>query len=582
MSTVTNIVNRLLDDDMQDIIDSPNKAYKALQDQKLLEAPSMRLKKTLCKLLNEKEEAIKDILATCYYEFQVSQDKNFKFDTAKQYAVNWLEKNTVPKRETVFEICFSLQKKLYTVDAVKELITTGFGKHGFTVRSAKECVYFYCFASGKSYADAQRILGEYGEAEVCESGEGRYCVESGKGNTTLLLRRQLLNNEWDTEERFKEFLLDNKPLFIGFSRSFVREYKELYLKLSPKIKLYGIKKEFDCANDADAFFHLVKREASDCIEKDERLSKLYEMYLNAKKNASVDALSRYYSDNQSELHRLWDLVIMPQITEKAKKSTKPISANKMAQFISRGIPRGKREQRATDYNSNQQRNSPKHAVALTSREFSEYEERAKNTDSKLYQSESYGVMAAFPYRKDIIAPGKIENALSASNKKNPFDSLHYRKLFLIMFYYNYFFDAFCYSAGQSSLQTQFDFHTFVSEITETLYRCNMAPLYRNDHFDWLILNSAATIADGYIPPHVPDEDEGYVYIAERIAEHLDNGCKHDDYVAICEIIEDASVDEIRYLYDRFPVESSDDIDEIRSELINLFTDDADGTAYQCV
>lgn len=74
---------------------------------------------------------------------------------------NWLTRDAAPQnnqsgRENVFRLCFALE-----MDAAQtaKFMLKSYLCRPFNYKNTEEAVYFYCLSNGKSYAEAQRIIG---------------------------------------------------------------------------------------------------------------------------------------------------------------------------------------------------------------------------------------------------------------------------------------------------------------------------------------------------------------------------------------------------------------------------------------
>ncbi|RGZ01893.1 hypothetical protein [Clostridium sp. AM58-1XD] len=135
---------------------------------------------------------------------------------------NWLSDRNIPQnRETLFQICFSLD--MGTEETEKILRMTS--ESGIHYRNPKEVVYAYALKKKLSYEAAQNLLQKVTEIE----GES----ESGKEEDTRFYTQLIMDElkDVDSTEELAEFFRRNKGRMGELHNTAYRKFRELMRRL---------------------------------------------------------------------------------------------------------------------------------------------------------------------------------------------------------------------------------------------------------------------------------------------------------------------------------------------------------------
>lgn len=137
---------------------------------------------------------------------------------SRQTLVNWLTKglpaNTAGGRENVYRLCFALQMD---AQQTREFFLKAYLERPFNYKDIHEAVYFFCLNSGRTYSDAQRIIGVI---ESTKTKENPYA-----DNLTERIGERL--NEITTEEDLLRYITENRSGFAVQNQSATEKIKAL-------------------------------------------------------------------------------------------------------------------------------------------------------------------------------------------------------------------------------------------------------------------------------------------------------------------------------------------------------------------
>ncbi len=174
---------------------------------------------SLTQFINKFYAALSDVESLCSAEKPIT----------KKTVSRWFDgtSKSIRNRDTAIKICFALQ--LDESQATTFLNKCGF--NGFNVRIVEDVVYLYCLVKKKPMSTAKGLLNAY-EAFSGAVEQDPSIQEAGEvhsGHTTVQLQNWLndffCETIWSTDEDFLcSFLIPNKPKFIAYSATLQKEY----------------------------------------------------------------------------------------------------------------------------------------------------------------------------------------------------------------------------------------------------------------------------------------------------------------------------------------------------------------------
>ncbi len=375
-------------------------------------------------------------------------------------------------RETAFNICFALKLDINLTDEFLNKCCYG----SFNVRNAVEFTYYYCIRKKKPLSVAKEIIAKYNKAET-ETAESEIAKPADFCGTTTQYLRKICNDEnWaDDEEFLTQFLIPNKRLFIGHSKTAEKEY--YYWKNI----LWSIVIEKELDDSAG--------EHADQDDHNEKWNyRRYNKFINQIKKFN-DKKSPLFNDSSSPVYSLYSMYTQKRPDEELVRELKRIvknatgleSSKKISDFLKMIInPNEVLENILTFARDREESRQQRQSVLLfDKKESSLY--KNKKTESGIYMCLD-SVMNEFPYKDEFNAYEK--------NPEIAEEKISVRKIIILLYFACYSFeyvDNFDSNPPKSDIIKKFGYENFIDQINEILQKCNLPRLYYANQFDLLIL-----------------------------------------------------------------------------------------------
>ena len=425
----------------------------------------------------------------------IKQDKECNYKTIpKNTVLNWLNgtNRSIRKRFTVIKICFALGLDL---DESKDLLNKC-GYNGLNVRNAEEATYMYCILKNKSLFNARKILSIYNRLPPPPDISDNQDKINHSGDTTILLRKELLFNNvsWQDDEQFiNTFLKPNRAKFIGFSINTVHSYYKIKNGWFISVIIYQLKQEEVLLRDIleqndDYSSGVLNKENASLTRKDIAFTKAFKSALKRyKERVSMILKNTSATDTKHKPTTISETLLKAHslLTEDMLNAFFVFSTIKKSYIENENDIQGQKELSIfLSYII-----KIEGILKITIQHICGHNKRIRPlTPSSLSDS----VMKEFP------TPGgfsKYEQAPSIIDK-----GMIIRKTIILMYYleyaYEWFYNAQAETFGSeigskniSVLFKKFSFENFINELNKILTDCNLPTLYPALQFDWLILRS---------------------------------------------------------------------------------------------
>lgn len=425
----------------------------------------------------------------------IKQDKECNYKTIpKNTVLNWLNgtSRSIRKRFTVIKICFALGLDL---DESKDLLNKC-GYNGLNVRNAEEATYMYCILKNKSLFNARKILSIYNRLPPPPDISDNQDKINHSGDTTILLRKELLFNNvsWQDDEQFiNTFLKPNRAKFIGFSINTVHSYYKIKNGWFISVIIYQLKQEEVLLRDIleqndDYSSGVLNKENASLTRKDIAFTKAFKSALKRyKERVSMILKNTSATDTKHKPTTISETLLKAHslLTEDMLNAFFVFSTIKKSYIENENDIQGQKELSIfLSYII-----KIEGILKITIQHICGHNKRIRPlTPSSLSDS----VMKEFP------TPGgfsKYEQAPSIIDK-----GMIIRKTIILMYYleyaYEWFYNAQAETFGSeigskniSVLFKKFSFENFINELNKILTDCNLPTLYPALQFDWLILRS---------------------------------------------------------------------------------------------
>ena len=500
---------------MQSISEIAQIAYNALECEKQLLDEYRTPEAVLDYLQNDKNfislsEIIKAVMVKaqiCEYNTPLStyvdalflrlikQDEECNYKTIPKNTVrNWLNgtSRSIRKRFTVIKICFALSLDL---DKSKDLLNKC-GYNGLNVRNAEEATYMYCILKNKSLVNARKILSIYKRLPPPSDISDNQDKINHSGDTTILLRKELLFNNvsWQNDEQFiNTFLKPNRTKFIGYSINTVHSYYKIKNGWFISVIIYQLKQEEVLLRDIleqndDYSSGVLNKENANLTKKDIAFTQAFKSALKRyKKRVSMILKNTSATDTKYK---------PTTISETLLKAHSLLTEDMLNAFFVFSTIKKSYIENENDIQEQKELSiflsyiiKIEGILKITIQHICNHNKRIRPlTLSSLSDS----VMKEFPI------PGgfsKYEQAPSIIDK-----GMIIRKTIILMYYleyaYEWFYNAQAETFGSeigskniSVLFKKFSFENFINELNKILTDCNLPTLYPALQFDWLILRS---------------------------------------------------------------------------------------------
>lgn len=425
----------------------------------------------------------------------IKQDKECNYKTIpKNTVLNWLNgtSRSIRKRFTVIKICFALGLDL---DESKDLLNKC-GYNGLNVRNAEEATYMYCILKNKSLFNARKILSIYNRLPPPPDISDNQDKINHSGDTTILLREELLFNNvsWQNDEQFiNTFLKPNRAKFIGYSINTVHSYYKIKNGWFISVIIYQLKQEEVLLRDIleqndDYSSGVLNKENASLTRKDIAFTKAFKSALKRyKERVSMILKNTSATDTKHK---------PTKISETLLKAHSLLTEDMLNAFFVFSTIKKSYIENENDIQEQKELSiflsyiiKIEGILKITIQHICNHNKRIRPlTLSSLSDS----VMKEFPI------PGgfsKYEQAPSIIDK-----GMIIRKTIILMYYleyaYEWFYNAQAETFGSeigskniSVLFKKFSFENFINELNKILTDCNLPTLYPALQFDWLILRS---------------------------------------------------------------------------------------------
>ena len=454
---ITKIANRILNDKriLLQKYASPEEVLSYLQNKDNFKRLPDILKETMIKAKICQEKDSQSVFIRELYSRIIKQDPDAYSDkksigNLQKSVHNWMEGkvDSIRYRYNAIEICFALNLNI----DLSETFLNKCGFSGFNIRSYEDATYFYCILCNHSLLAAKKIISDYNLSNQTIADKP-VKITNHSGYTTLLVEDTIKNTNWDSDEAFLSYLLNNKNDFTGFSFNALNEYYKWKNNLwvivisdyieneLESIKMLSLStKDVPKSTDFFPILHSLNNALDKCNES----SLLY--------NASI-----LLKESSHDVKSTWNYIKNDII----ERNTDLESRKEISDFLSEIIkPEGLIKQTIDCL------------LNATGR-------IARRGKSSLNNS----VMKQFP----------IDDTFQEF-EKNPtiINSLSVRKAIILMYYISYSYEfTFSYLTDDnpSNLFSSFGFDDFLEGLNNTLSNCNLPIMYPANQFDWLILRS---------------------------------------------------------------------------------------------
>lgn len=407
----------------------------------------------------------------------------------------WLSGDTksIKYRQTAIEICFALE--LDNEQARDFLFKCGF--HAFNVRDAEDATYLYCLLKHRPLSDAKMIIEKYLASDISNDSavESQHEI-AHSGDTTMLLRNDVLGN-WEDDDAFlTSFLIPNKSKFLGYSFTATKTYYILKNILFITVLTDLISEEDPVEAERNRFNKNIEDSSSDPGITRDMIN--YSLALRSALEKYTDPTSLLYPLNQKLKNKTaTPKEILIQLRKLITCKTDDINADintqkEVALFLNDIIKNEELLKRVVQ--------------SLASKTTGRLREKSQ---TKLKDT----AMQNFPYA-NIFA--NIENDPSVIyHKKDSGKTVATRKALVLMYYIvyayelplylndlEYIFNTFCDVVTSINIPDQentieeykqMGFLEFFESLNIILDYCQVSRLYPLNQFDWLILRSIREI-----------------------------------------------------------------------------------------
>ena len=520
----------------------PDKALEYLKNNKNFKSLSDQLKEVMikAKMCEEDSDTIKlsNSLFNALSLQDAEQEDSHKRRTDdgdfrpfnKNTIKGWFNGTTtrIKNREDMIRICFALH--LSYEEAVK--LMDKCGHTHFNARSATDTAFKYCLLRGEDLKTAYYIIDEFNKDSVKPdvsdqkrpletklAQQAELSVSNNNQDTDWLLD-QLMNNDWDTDESFINFMIKNRDLFTSYSKTALFEYNKLKNSVYFPVLRYRI-------NDQREDYHTRIKEE---IRRDRELKDLREL-----KKAGLctqQDCDNLYSINTPKIDVINILRLIESLNHfsNLSKSFDADKRNKVRFFeeandtlnISKKAPGAPGLEDTSDpdkyivsdnfekiidiieANCNAKQDDPfvQNLVSIflscvvkpyemfaywlpciSSNDRDSYQRRMVQVKdpNEVKSPLSNNVLLHFPKNSDILS---IENS-----PEKYFDNITLRKTIIIYSYLKYISDTVQRITNGKSSAASFGVLDFMEHLNSILDYCQLGPLYLPNHFDWLVAQS---------------------------------------------------------------------------------------------